>query len=111
MVETVNWSGASGTTYTFEINPIGIAYKNRPRVYIFCRGHRSPGYWEGLYVGETGDFDDRLNTGLQRHHRWPSVRVYNPTHLCTLHVAAGLTERLRIETDLRHALNCPCNRQ
>jgi hypothetical protein len=110
MVNQVNWTGASGAVYAFELNPLGIAYNRRSGVYIFCR-QAANGNWDGLYVGETSDFDDRLNSGLQRHHRWPSVMQHRPTHLCTLHVPGALAERLRIETDLRRSLNCPCNRQ
>jgi hypothetical protein len=109
MADYVTFYGASRAAYNFEINPLGIAYHPRPGVYIFMRP--TLGGWQALYVGETGDFNDRLNTGLQNHHRWPSVRGHNPTHIGTLHVPGATQARLNVETDLRRALNCPCNRQ
>lgn len=110
MVDYVGWQGASGGTYTFELNPIGVGYHRRPGVYIFTRRALN-GNWDGLYIGETGDFEDRLNTGLQNHQAWASVRAHGATHICTLHLPGGLDERLRVETDLRHGLRCPCNLQ
>ena len=110
MVDIVNWRGASGTSYAFELDPIGSAYHSRSGVYIFAKPD-GPGTWRAGYVGMTDDFDQRLNAGLQHHHAWPSIRGFGATHICTLAVEGGEAARLRIETDLRHGLNCPCNRQ
>jgi hypothetical protein len=118
LLQTVNpsnrviWTGASGKRYDTFLDPIWSAYLVRSGIYIFCR-ETSPGSWTAVYVGETDDFSRRLTSDLTLHHRWESIRAAGATHICTLHIpndhAGGL--RLQIETDLRHALNPPCNRQ
>lgn len=109
MTTHVTWSGVSGQSYTFEVDPLGLAYKNRAGVYIFCK--LEAGTYFALYVGETGDFNQRLNTGLQQHNAWLRVSRSGVTHVGTLHVPGTLTTRLSIETDLRQGLNPPCNLQ
>jgi hypothetical protein len=105
----VNWTGQSGQTYTFEIAPIGSAFYAVPGVYNFCRYQH--GLYYSIYVGETDDLNQRLNTGLQQHHAWPRIRLNGATHVGTLRVTGGLAARLNIETDLRHGCRPPCNLQ
>src|SRR5258708_1610347 len=107
MVEHRDWPGASGADYTFEMNPVGSAYDRQPGVYVFVR-RTVAGLWQVLYVGETDDFDDRLNTGLERLDAWPRIRDWFATHIGTLPVPEA-TERLRIEADLRDGIQPPCN--
>jgi hypothetical protein len=106
----VRWTGISGAIYAFEIHPIWTRYKERPGVYIFCK-RRSHVQWDAFYVGETDNFNRRLFDELLSHHRWGCVRAAGATDICTLHVPSGYAERLRIETDLRQALNPSCNMQ
>ena len=110
MVDLVHWKGASGATYAFQLDPIGTAYHRRAGVYIFAK-QVSAGQWSAGYVGMTHDFDERLNTRLQDHQAWPSIRGFGATHIGTLAVAGSEADRVRIETDLRHGLRCPCNLQ
>lgn len=109
-LEPVTWTGKSGTEYEFQLNPIGVTYKARPGVYIFCCPARL-GYWRPIYIGQTGSFYRRLTDGLESHHQLDDIRAAGATHLCTLHVPRGLAARLRIETDLRHYYKTPCNDQ
>ena len=106
---SVNWTGASGTSYGFWLHPIGTKYLAVPGVYIFCRAEA--GLLYAKYVGETDNFSRRLTDELASHHRWDSIRAHGATHISTLTVKGGNAERVRIETDLRHGLNPPCNRQ
>ena len=108
----VIWRGASGQRYDFWLDPIGSTYQARPGVYIFCR-EANPGSWNPVYVGETDDFSRRLTEDLTLHHQWKSIWSAGATHICTLHVPADYagTMRVKIETDLRHSLLPPCNRQ
>jgi hypothetical protein len=110
--QPIRWFGASGRTYDMYLDPIWSAYLPRPGVYLFCR-MISANQWGAVYVGETDDFSRRLTRDLTLHHRWESIRAAGATHICTLHVPNdyGGALRLAIETDLRHALNPPCNRQ
>jgi hypothetical protein len=106
----VSWRGASLQWYEFQLHAIGTVYLERPGVYIFCRLAANEN-WDSIYVGETDNFLRRLSNELATHHRWESIRTAGATHICTLHVPAHNSLRLRIETDLRHGLNPPCNRQ
>jgi hypothetical protein len=110
----VAWTGGrTGATYETYNDPIGSIYIARPGVYIFCKTFYSGllSGWYAIYVGETDDFQRRLTNELSSHHRWDCIRTAGATHICSLHVPHGQAERLRIETDLRHGLNPPCNRQ
>jgi hypothetical protein len=107
MVELRDWPGASGTDYAFEMNPVGSAFDKLPGVYVFVR-RTVAGLWQVLFVGETENFDDCLNGGLERHDAWPRIRDWFATHIGTLHVPEE-AERRRIEADLRDGMQPPCN--
>lgn len=106
----VNWRGQSGTTYSFQLHPIGTVYLNRPGVYIACK-FAPNGNLDAIYVGETESFNDRLSAKLAFHHKWRSIRAAGATHFCTLHVPGELALREGVETDLRRQLKAPCNDQ
>jgi len=107
---TVTARGQSGRTYEFQIDQIGTGYHSRPGVYIFM--HKAPnGKWDVDYIGQTRDFDRRLNTELRLHHRWQSICTARSTHIGTLHVPNDPKLRLTIETDLIRGYEPPCNRQ
>ncbi len=111
-VFNIHWPGQSGNLYAFEAYPIGTTFKQLGGVYIFCK-RAANGDWHALYVGETDNFNERLNAGLQGHNAWPSCALAGATHVCVL-IVRGLSaqrERLRIETELRHSLRPPFNRQ
>jgi hypothetical protein len=105
----VTWAGASGQQYTFEVVSIGSAFREIGGVYHFCRYQN--GLYYSVYVGETDNFDQRLNTGLQHHNAWSRIRLNGATHVGTIAVPGGLAARLSIETDLRHGCRPPCNLQ
>lgn len=113
-VATYPWTGASGQTYHFQIDPIWTHYKPVPGVYMFCK--RTTGLalafgpWIALYVGETHDFHERLHSRLDRHDAYECVTRNGATHIATLRVH-GAANRLRIETDLRHSIAPVCNLQ
>ena len=109
MALTINWRGKSGASYTFETYPIGQEFNSVSGLYIFCR-QVSGGTWEAMYVGETQSFKDRINTGIGGHDGFLRARNAGATHVAVL-LVAGDSERLRIETDLRHGLNPTCNAQ
>ena len=105
---TVLWSGASGLAYKFSVHPIWSGFPARPGVYIATR--LANGIWEALYVGEAEDLANRLNN-LRLHHRYASMCTWSATHLGVSIVQGGADVRRTIESDLRRALNPPCNRQ
>src|SRR5580704_9751550 len=100
----VTWNGASGISYGFWLHPIGTTYLALPGIYIFCNA-ASVSTWNSIYIGETDNFLRRLTNELAAHHRWDCIRAHGATHICTLVIQGGNSERLQIETDLRHALN------
>ncbi len=105
------WPGLNGTTYEFEHFAIGrVTFNEVGGVYIFCT-QGADGRWYATYVGETDNFRRRLSDELASHHQWDSITRAGATHICAMVVRGGNAERLRIETDLRHSLNPPCNRQ
>jgi len=108
----IHWPGYAGRLHAFETYPIGTAFNQVGGVYIFCKPAPN-GNWDALYVGETSDFNERLNTALQRHQAWPACCAGGATHIAVKIVGGAFDRdaRLALETELRHSLNPPCNRQ
>jgi len=102
----VKWTGASGSVYRFELNAIGTPYEAHPGVYIFCHfGERN-----GLvadYIDVADDFSRRIGESLTTHRQWEKIRAAGSTHICTLHVPGRASARVKIETDLRRAIEEP----
>ena len=94
--------GISGWSYDFEVFPVGTIFNAVSGVYIACR-QIPTGNFEALYVGKTQSFRDRLNAGAQNHSGLLCVARNGMTDIAALCVS-GNAERIRIETDLRHAL-------
>lgn len=103
------WKGASGREYSFFVHPVGTAYKAIGGVYLFCTYEN--GIYSAVYVGETHDLNQRLNTSLQNHHAWPRGRLLGVTYFGTMAVPGGNQARINIETDLRQGINPSLNRQ
>jgi hypothetical protein len=110
MTNYVNWPGASGQNYAMELREPGRPFVASPGVYIFCRLDGPAANWVQIYVGETEDFNDRLNVNLQTHHCLDCIAREGATHVCVLAIDEGKTARLAVETDLRDAGDPPCNR-
>jgi hypothetical protein len=109
-IVSTNWLGASGKRYQFQNHPIGTAFASDAGVYIFCKAGAN-GTWNAVYVGETDDFSRRISNELGQHHAWNCIIACGATHICTLPVQGGDADRVAVETDLRHSLNPPCNKQ
>lgn len=106
------WTGQSGQQYSFQIYPVGTYFNSLPGVYVFCSVD-SFGTWSAKYVGETGDFSERLDHAPRTHHAWPLARAHGATHIgaLVLNGLGGRQLRLDVETDLRHRLRPPANKQ
>jgi len=112
-VPKVWWDGRSGVRHIFELHPIGTEFRPLPGVYVFAKLVRlasGSDYFEALYVGETQSLVNRLNSGAVNHDGYKRALAAKATHVAVL-VCQNSTERLRIETDLRHGLNPVCNTQ
>ncbi|MGR3708726.1 MAG: hypothetical protein ACU0A9_04720, partial [Alterinioella nitratireducens] len=105
----VTWTGISGTPYQFETYPSGTQFNHVSGVYVICR-QLLTGNFEALYVGEAQSLYDRLNAGANDHDGLRRALRHDATHIGAK-VVSGDSERLRVETDLRHSLNPVCNKQ
>jgi len=106
----VSWPGKSGTAYHTELFPLGTTFNAVSGVYIACAATSQPGRWTAFYVGEAKSLYDRLNANVSAHDGLVCASRRGATHIAAMRTN-GDTERLRIETDLRHGLNPPCNKQ
>ncbi len=107
-MDTIEWTGKSGTDYRFEVYPLGTEFVPLPGVYIFCV--LTGGVYKALYVGETDSLYDRLNARLDDHDGFERARAYGVSHVGAM-LVDNPTQRLRIEIDLRHGMNPVCNRE
>ena len=103
--------GFSGAVYSLQLCYFGRPFNlGAGGVYAFCK--RSGNVWLVIYVGETENFDDRLNINLRQHHQWDCIQREGATHVCAVRLN-GATKALRclIQADLRRNYDPPCNRQ
>lgn len=113
MIGYHTWHGVSGQPYLFEVHDTSTIFLPVPGVYVLCR--TSPivlgAHLEPLYVGESESLEDRLNTRRDAHEGFKRALAHGASLICTMRTSQWSTERLRIETDLRHGLNPICNLQ
>lgn len=105
--DTITWKGASGRQYEYWILSLGKKMKAEPGNYMFLK-RTAPNTYASLYVGQTGDLDDRLSNP-KSHHKWECVSSEGATHICAHTNAGGEGNRKTEEADLIAALNPPCN--
>lgn len=107
----VNWTGLSGTRYDFNVYDLATTFYPVPGVYIFGRWTQVNGVTlpEALYVGEAKSLEDRLNTNRAGHDGLKRATKAGMTFIAARVAPADDSQRLRIETDLRHKLNPSCN--
>jgi len=109
----VELTGISGRKYIFDLHPIGTPFNEMQGLYIFSYYSEWNGLWHIAYIGQTGDFEDRLYKRLKQHEAFPCIKKEGATHI-GLHPTLGLREgvRIQLETDLRkYYCDCPCNEQ
>lgn len=92
-------TGASGTTYTLGVYPLGTPFSAVGGVYIVRKDNTA------LYVGQTGNLAERF----EDHHKEPCWRSRGANNMAVMAVSGGETHRLAIERDLIQSLNPPCN--
>jgi hypothetical protein len=105
----VTWAGYPGNEYEFEVYPLGTAFKPFSGVYVACAS-KDGIKWNAFYIGEAKSFSDRLNAGFEHNEGLKCARRRGATHLGAM-IVNGDANRLAIETELRHVLNPPCNKQ
>ena len=107
-MQTLTWQGMSGNRYTFNVYPVGAALADIPCVYVFIN---SNGRFYAQYVGETHSAYERLYLNLTSHQAWSCAKARGAQWIGILPINGPRVYRLNIETDLRRALNPPCNLQ
>jgi len=113
LITTTTYTGASGTVYDFDVFDLGTRFNTVSGVYILSIRTGSTlltQNFAALYVGETGDLKDRLNSNPENHEGYKRSASAGMTHI-GVHRCSKHSTRLQIETDLRHALDPICNRQ
>ncbi len=106
---SVNFTGKSGSVYTFAAYPAGTTFNDVGAVYFVTK--RSPdgqgGYsHKRIYVGQTID----LSTRFDSHHRQDCFEREGANCIC-VYVESDEEKQLLIEKDLRVAYDPPCNRE
>lgn len=82
--QTVSWPGASGKSYTYYVYPRGATFTpGQPGNYIHAKVVN--GYWQPVYIGQTGDLNERL----RNHEQQNGVDRNGATHL---HVHTNSTD-------------------
>ena len=100
------WQGASGAWYIHTVYSIGALPDFKACNYIFA-GPRFDGKRQPYYIGESGDFAERID----RHEKFlPALRL-GATEVHVHLLAASRQQRLNIETDLRRGHRTPLNEQ
>ncbi len=104
---TINFTGASGNMYAFDVYPYDTNFKSIPAVYFVIRQYQSD---EGghshdhIYVGETSNLTDRFDN----HHKASWFTSNNANAIC-IYQEIDRQKRLDIEADLIDNYNPPCN--
>jgi hypothetical protein len=99
------WRGESGQWYDFAIYGIDEFFDFERVVYVIGRA-RSDGYFDPLYIGQSGEGDVRLS----KHEKMPPARRLGATHVHVITVTER-NFRFHIETDLRNSIVTPLNEQ
>jgi hypothetical protein len=106
------WTGARRTKYSTLMGPIGTKFDWTSGVYVLCKPHPTVAYTLAVvYVGETDDFDESLNTNLQNHPQWECIRKHGACQVCVMQVAGDRNKRLAIVADLKASLKPLCRDQ
>lgn len=106
----VDWIGLTGRKYTLETHPMPVLFRPLAGVYLFCKPANN-GKWDAIYVGETDNFNRRLNDQFSTHNAIDRLQRCLPTHIGVLYSIPDRSLRLHIESDLRNSLKPPCNMQ
>jgi hypothetical protein len=101
------WQGASGEWYCFSVCRLDEIFDFDGVVYILTRA-RLDGFYDPLYIGESGDGEERLHPS--KHEKMPRARALGLTDV-HVHFTGNRSRRLSVETDLRRRHATPLNEQ
>ncbi len=102
-IATLTLTGLSGRQYNFGVYKYGTNFK--PIGVVYAVTHRnSASEYDVIYIGQTEDLSDRFDN----HHK-ESCFIRNNVNCICVHTESNENQRLRIEQDLTHNYNPPCN--
>ncbi len=106
----VTLQGASGAIYGFTAFPLSAPPRGAG-IYILAQPtldprDRAASDWTALYIGETSEFSDQLNT---RHDGLTGARKLGAKHVLVHFCGRGEDARRHVETDLISALRPALN--
>lgn len=109
---SARWTGVSGTRYTAEIFPLGLAVPARTGVYILAKP-RGPlaQSWTALYVGHAEDVARAVHESRRHSYLWDFAVELGMTAIHLVTAEAGAAERHDIARDLVRSLLPSLNRE
>lgn len=101
---TIDWEGASGRKYTYEIYSLDTPFRPVAGNYIFAK-ETKPTWYRPLYLGETTNLATRFGPS---HHKWACAERNGMTHI---HVRQNSNQAARLaeEQDLVDKWDPVCN--
>jgi len=100
-INTVDLTGESGNTYTFEVYNINSNFSEVGCVYIYTKIGDN-GYWQCIYIGQTKHLATRLNQhAIGEDESDICIQNSGATHLHVL-LLKPESSRIIVETDIRN---------
>ena len=109
---SARWTGLSGTRYTAEIFPLGLALPAQRGIFIYAK-QRGPlaQSWTALFVGSDADMATAIRDVRRHSHLWNFAVELGMTAIHLVTAAAGAAERHDIARDLIRSLLPSLNRE
>ncbi len=105
----ITFTGKSTNKYDFNLYERDTYFKDLPGIYVFLREELRS--FKMLYIGQTSNFQNRIDKKLTEHDQYLCFIRNKYTHIAVLTVYGKEEKRLNIETDLRHNYTTLCNQQ
>ncbi len=109
---SARWTGVSGTRYTAEIYPLGLAVPAKRGIYIFAKP-RGPlaQSWLALYVGHAENVASAVHESRRHSYLWDFAVELGMTAIHLVTAEAGAAQRHDIARDLIRSLLPSLNRE
>jgi hypothetical protein len=106
------WTGLSGTRYTAEIFPLGLAVPARRGIYIYAKPRGALAQsWLALYVGHAEDVASAVHESRRHSYLWDFAVEHGMTAIHLVTAEAGAAQRHDIVRDLIRSLLPSLNRE
>ena len=98
-VGTVNWTGASGKIYSFDVYTLGTKFNEVECVYLYTKIVNN--IYQPIYVGQTSQLATRLDQHANGDEDSDKCIQRSGATLLHVHMLKPESSRLAVETDLR----------